>query len=78
MHVNYAKKQIMFMMPKFYLNAHKTSCQISYSLNLLPGVGWTDSEGVECGWANINLAASSTKQMDPGSQQDTLDNHFGD
>lgn len=78
MHADYASKRITFVVPKFHLNAHKTSCQVSYSLNLLPGVGRTDGEGVERGWANINPAASSTKQMGPGSRRDTLDDYFGD
>jgi hypothetical protein len=30
------------------------------------------------GWANINPAAQSTKEMGPGTQRDTLDDHFGD
>ncbi|KAN0078443.1 hypothetical protein V8E55_010500 [Tylopilus felleus] len=29
------------------------------------------------GWANINPAASSTKEMGPGARQDILDDHFG-
>ncbi|KAF8133031.1 hypothetical protein EV363DRAFT_1397923 [Boletus edulis] len=78
MHADYTSKRITFVVPKFHLNAHKTSCQVAYSLNLLPGVGRTDGEGVERGWANINPAASSTKQMGPGSWRDTLDDYFGD
>ncbi|KAF8425033.1 hypothetical protein L210DRAFT_3421490 [Boletus edulis BED1] len=78
MHADQASKDLDFVVPKFHLNAHKLACQISYSLNLLPGVGRTDGEGVERGWANINPAASSTKQMGPGSRRDTLDDYFGD
>ncbi|KAN0088024.1 hypothetical protein V8E55_006645 [Tylopilus felleus] len=33
-------------------------------------------EAPERGWANINPAASSTKEMGPGARQDILDDHF--
>lgn len=78
MQIDRVTKALEFVVPKFHLNAHRLACQISYSLNLLPGVGRTDGEGVERGWANINPAASSTKQMGPGTRRDTLDDYFGD
>ncbi|KAH7905401.1 hypothetical protein BJ138DRAFT_1138292 [Hygrophoropsis aurantiaca] len=49
-----------------------------FSFNLTKGMGRTDGEAVERGWANINPAASSTREMGPGSRRDTLDDHFGD
>ncbi|KAG8216254.1 hypothetical protein J3R82DRAFT_8297 [Butyriboletus roseoflavus] len=67
-----------FAVPKFYLPAHKEACQLNYSFNLIPWVGCTDGEAPECGWANINLVASSTKEMGPGSRRDTLDDFFSD
>jgi hypothetical protein len=38
----------------------------------------TDGKAPECGWAEVNPLAPSTKEMGPGSQRDTLDAHFGD
>ncbi|KAI0055071.1 hypothetical protein BV25DRAFT_1816158 [Artomyces pyxidatus] len=66
-----------FAVPKFHLPAHGVPCQGPYSFNFLNGVGRTDGEGVERNWANMNGAASSTKQMGPGARQDALDNHCG-
>ncbi len=69
---------VTFLVPKFHLYAHRTECQINYSFNLTPGVGRTDGESPERGWAAMNPVASSTKEMGPGSRRDTLDDHFGD
>lgn len=69
---------VTYLVPKFHLYAHQTDCQINYSFNLTPGVGRTDGESPERGWAAMNPVASSTKEMGPGSRRDTLDDHFGD
>jgi hypothetical protein len=53
-------------------------CNLAFSFNLTKGIGRTDGEAPERGWANINPAAQSTKEMGPGSRRDTLDDHFGD
>ncbi|KAG1850227.1 hypothetical protein DFJ58DRAFT_716845 [Suillus subalutaceus] len=47
-------KTITFLVRKFHLPAHIEICQITYSHNLLKGMGRTDGEAPECGWANIN------------------------
>jgi len=69
---------VRFFVPKFHLPAHISKCHILYSFNFLPGVGRTDGEAPERGWSSINPAASSTKEMGPGSRRDTLDDYFGD
>ena len=69
---------VVFLIPKFHLPAHVSRCQVAYSFNFTLHVGRTDGEVPEHGWANINPAASSTKEMGPGTQQDTLDDYFGD
>ncbi|KAG1790350.1 uncharacterized protein HD556DRAFT_1310740 [Suillus plorans] len=71
-------KKVTFLIPKFHLPAHIAACQTSFSHNLIKGMGRTDSEAPERGWANINLVATSTREMGPGSRRDTLDDHFGD
>lgn len=63
--------------PKFHLPAHSEKDQIIYSLNFKEGVGQTDGEGIERNWSKLNGAASSTKQMGPGSRHDTLDDFCG-
>ncbi|KAG1830659.1 hypothetical protein EV424DRAFT_1534995 [Suillus variegatus] len=77
-HFDRTHKNVVFLIPKFHLPAHIAACQIGFSYNLVKGVGRTDGEAPERGWANINPVATSTHEMGPGSQQDTLDDHFGD
>lgn len=78
MQIQHDDKQVKFFKPKFHLPAHVMHCQTRYSFNFIPHVGRTNSEAPERGWANINLVASSTKEMGPGNCRDTLNNHFGD
>ncbi|KAF8074788.1 hypothetical protein FPV67DRAFT_1665551 [Lyophyllum atratum] len=67
-----------FLVPKFHLPAHVKECNILFSFNLVKGVGRTDGDVPERGWANINPIAQSTKEMGPGARRDTLDDHFND
>ena len=69
---------ITYLIPKFHLPGHGLSCQTTFSFNLTPGVGRTDGEGIEQTWSEMNLTATSTKEMGPGACHDTLDDHWGD
>lgn len=69
---------IKFLIPKFHLPGHIEACRPQYAFNYTIGVGRTDGEAVERGWAEINPLAMSTREMGPGSRRDTLDFHFGD
>jgi len=71
-------KSLLFLVPKFYLPAHVEACNLQFSFNPTKGVGRTDDEAPERGWANINPAAQSTKEIGQGSRSDMLDDHFGD
>ncbi|KAG6370267.1 hypothetical protein JVT61DRAFT_12215 [Boletus reticuloceps] len=71
-------KIVRFFVPKFHIRAHIQKCQTAFSFNFTHGVGRTDGEAPERGWANFNHVASSTKEMGPGARHDHLDNHFGD
>ncbi|KAJ8494864.1 hypothetical protein ONZ45_g13093 [Pleurotus djamor] len=62
-----------FAIPKCHTPAHQASCQAPHSLNLKPGAGRTDGEGIERDWSVLNPAANSTRAMGPGSRHDTLD-----
>jgi hypothetical protein len=64
--------------PKFHIQAHIDKCRTNFSFNWSRYVSRTDGEVPECGWANINHVASSTKEMEPGTRRDTPDDHFGD
>ena len=77
-HVNMSKVDIWFLVPKFHLLAHIESCQQSFSFNYVRFVGWTDGKAPERGWADLNGLAYSTREMGPGSRQDTLEDHLGD
>ncbi|KAG1789189.1 uncharacterized protein HD556DRAFT_1433840 [Suillus plorans] len=77
-HINCTDKFITFLVPKFHLPAHILPCQITYSHNFIRGMGRTDGEAPERGWANINPIATSTREMGPGARCDTIDDHFGD
>jgi hypothetical protein len=47
-------KYIWFLIPKFHLPSHVEECNLAFSFNLTKGVGRTDGEAPERGWANIN------------------------
>ncbi|KAG6809406.1 hypothetical protein H0H92_000378 [Tricholoma furcatifolium] len=78
LHISNSIKAISFMIPKFHLPAHIEQCNLDYSFNLTKGMGRTDGEAPERGWANINPIAQSTREMGPGSRRDTIDDHFND
>ncbi|KAG2108722.1 uncharacterized protein F5147DRAFT_745699 [Suillus discolor] len=78
LHLPHENLDIHYFVPKFHIGAHIKECQIAFSWNFGKFVGRTDGEAPEQGWANINQVASSTKEMGPGTQRDTLDNYFGD
>ncbi|KAF9462998.1 hypothetical protein BDZ94DRAFT_1259836 [Collybia nuda] len=71
-------RHFVFLVPKFHLPAHVMACQTPFSFNFNAHVGRTDGEAPERGWSHINPVATSTREMGPGSRQDTLDDHFGD
>lgn len=77
-HFDFMHSSFSFVVPKFHLPAHIAKCQTAFSFNYTRSVGRTDGEAPERGWADINQAASSTKEMGPGSRRDTLDDYFGD
>ncbi|KAJ7155748.1 hypothetical protein C8R46DRAFT_910450 [Mycena filopes] len=62
-----------FVIPKLHILAHTWLCQILFSLNLIPGSGQTDGEGIERPWAAIGGVAMSTGDMGPGARHGTLD-----
>ncbi|KAJ7059357.1 hypothetical protein C8F01DRAFT_1255058 [Mycena amicta] len=64
---------VRFVVPKLHIHGHTLVCQLKYSLNLVPGSGQTDAEGIERAWAMVRGLAGSTRAMGPGSRSDTLD-----
>ncbi|THU93273.1 hypothetical protein K435DRAFT_670546, partial [Dendrothele bispora CBS 962.96] len=68
---------VYFVVPKLHIYGHQLRCQLLFLLNWLWGAGRTDGEGIERPWAHMGPVATSTRDMGPGSRQDTLDDHFG-
>ncbi|KAK0436084.1 hypothetical protein EV421DRAFT_1716146, partial [Armillaria borealis] len=64
---------IIILVPKFHLPAHILECQEEFSFSFELFVGEMEGEALEHTWAVSNPVASSTKEMGPGSRQDTLD-----
>ncbi|KAJ7843371.1 hypothetical protein B0H14DRAFT_2585823 [Mycena olivaceomarginata] len=62
--------------PKFHLPAHIKSCNLLFSFNLTPFVGWTDREAPEHGWADTKPPREQHQSIRPGARRDTLEVHF--
>ena len=77
LHVDFPSIPVRWAIPKFHLLAHGPSCQSSYSLNYMHGVGCTSGEGIESNWAISNPAALSTREMSTATQHETLNDVFG-
>ncbi len=69
-------REVDFVIPKFHIGAHGHSCQLIYSLNFRPYMGRTDGENIERGWAWLNPASLSTREMGPGARQDALNDQW--
>ncbi|GJF00762.1 CxC2 domain-containing protein [Phanerochaete sordida] len=68
--------EVRYAIPKYHLNGHKEEGHNQYSLNFMLGVGRTDGEEVERGWSRFDATAASTREMGPGSREETLEDHF--
>ncbi len=69
-------REVEFVIPKFHIGAHGSSCQTKFSLNFRPHMGRTDGENIERGWAWLNPVSLSTREMGPGARQDALDDQW--
>ena len=69
----HADWSMRFVIPKFHIAAHGQACQSTYSLNFRRYMARTDGENIERGWAWMNPAAGSTREMGPGGRHDTID-----
>ncbi|TDL14376.1 hypothetical protein BD410DRAFT_697320, partial [Rickenella mellea] len=68
---------VIVAIPKLHLVGHGPKCQTIYSFNFIPGSARTCGESIEQIWSGQNAVAMSTREMSPGSRQDTLDDHLG-
>ncbi|KAJ7194873.1 hypothetical protein GGX14DRAFT_333182, partial [Mycena pura] len=76
MRLNLVLELYRFVVPKMHIHGHTMACQVLYSLNLVPGSGQTDGEGIERPWAMIGGVAASTRNSGPGARADALDFHW--
>ncbi|KAJ7862019.1 hypothetical protein B0H14DRAFT_3444990 [Mycena olivaceomarginata] len=67
---------ICFVIPKMHIKGHGPKCGPVFSLNLKPGSGQTDGEGIERPWSNIGGIAASTRIMGPGAHHNTINDHW--
>ncbi|KAF7376803.1 CxC2 domain-containing protein [Mycena sanguinolenta] len=69
---------VKYVIPKLHILGHLRKCQENYSLLYTLGAAQADMEGIERIWSSSGLMGASTREMGPGSRQDTLDDfwHF--
>lgn len=68
--------KVEYVIPKFHIAAHGSQCQSRFSLNFRRHMARTDGENIERGWAWMNPASMSTREMGPGTRHDTLDDQW--
>jgi hypothetical protein len=64
---------ITFAIPKFHLEAHGEDCKCAFNLNHLAGVGRTYGEGIESGWADMNLVSIFTREMGSAHRHEVIE-----
>ncbi|KAF7377131.1 CxC2 domain-containing protein [Mycena sanguinolenta] len=67
---------VKFVIPKLHILGHLRLCQENYSLLFTWGSAQADMEGIERIWSSSGLMGASTREMGPGSRQDTLDDFW--
>ncbi|EKM49243.1 uncharacterized protein PHACADRAFT_33556 [Phanerochaete carnosa HHB-10118-sp] len=70
------KEEVRYAIPKYHFNGHKEERHNQFSFNLKQGIGRTDGEKVKHEWSRFDTVASSTQEMGPGSQEETLEDHM--
>ncbi|KAI0039074.1 hypothetical protein FA95DRAFT_1504685 [Auriscalpium vulgare] len=75
--IDISEMLLRWLIPKFHLLAHGAACQGPFSHNNTKGVGRAHGEGIEGGWAELNGAALSTREMAKGARQENLDDVLG-
>ncbi|KAJ7790897.1 hypothetical protein B0H14DRAFT_2625555 [Mycena olivaceomarginata] len=67
---------VKFVIPKLHILGHLRFCQDFFSLLYTLGSAQADMEGIERIWSSSGLMGASTREMGPGSRQDTLDDFW--
>ncbi|KAI1788508.1 hypothetical protein LXA43DRAFT_974763 [Ganoderma leucocontextum] len=69
-------ENLLCLLPRMHMYAHKDLCQAVYSLAYSAGFGLTHGEGVETPWAEFNIAGLPTREMTAGGREDALNSLF--
>ncbi|KAJ7796028.1 hypothetical protein B0H14DRAFT_2391100 [Mycena olivaceomarginata] len=67
---------VKYVIPKLHILGHLKKCQDFFSLLYILGCAQADMEGIERIWSSSGLMGASTREMGPGSRQDTLDDFW--
>ncbi|KAF7311271.1 CxC2 domain-containing protein [Mycena kentingensis (nom. inval.)] len=67
---------VQFGLPVFHADSHEVQCRDEQKLDIQPGVGGTDGEGIERVWSGLNPASFSTKEMSLSNRADALDDRI--
>ncbi|KAJ6584537.1 hypothetical protein B0H19DRAFT_1058944 [Mycena capillaripes] len=67
------KIKVQCALPVWHATSPEEDCASANSLSFKPGVGKSDSEGIEHTWSVLNSASYHTKDMGKGNRVDMLD-----
>ena len=62
--------------PKFHIIGHGASCQASYNLAYMDGVGMTHGESVETIWSHSTSLATWSRENGPAARHLILNDHW--
>lgn len=62
--------------PKFHIVGHGASCQATFNLAYMNGVGMTHGESVETIWSHSTSLATWSRENGPGARHLILDDHW--
>ena len=69
-------KSFRVAVPKFHIVGHGASCQATFNLAYMDGVGMTHGEGVETIWSHSTSLATWSRENAPGARHLILDDHW--
>ncbi|KAI0706683.1 hypothetical protein C8Q76DRAFT_629932 [Earliella scabrosa] len=67
---------VKVLLPQLHMLAHKESCQTNYAICYKRGCGHSNGETVESNWFPHNAVGLSTREMNGGARQDSINDHF--
>ncbi|KAJ7799448.1 hypothetical protein B0H14DRAFT_3886073 [Mycena olivaceomarginata] len=67
---------VKYVIPKLHILGHLKRNHEKFSLLYTLGAAQADMEGIERIWSSSGLMGASTREMGPGSRQDTLDDFW--